>query len=252
MPAEQRAELVHKQLQKQQDLLEAAVHRAAVARQQVVSLGRQVRQLQGQLGTEQASLTAAEEERDCLQEQLRGQQEQLSVGARRWELTERDAACVREQLRQQKWEAAQTEAAWRERYRVLEAQLKDALSAKAALESSWEADAQARMQQWAQAQQWRAMAILAEMQLSQAGLQIARLQGQLDRATVAASRSRAASMVQQSRAAAPEAVAWQPPPPRGLPPQPLPASSGVPLPPPSAPPGQLQLQIPQAGAALIG
>jgi hypothetical protein len=191
--AEQRADLVHGQLQKQHDLLEAAVHARRVA--------------------------------------------------------EGEAGLLREQQQQQGLAAAEAESGWQQQ---LKQQLQDALSEKAALASSLEVEAQARMQQWAQAQQWRAAATMADADIGQAGLQIVRLRGQLGGAALAAYGSMATSVVQQSRAAAPEAVAWQPSPPWGLPPQPLPTSSSVPPPPPSSPPVQRQLQSPQAGAALTG
>jgi hypothetical protein len=101
MPAEQRAELVHRQLQKQQELLEAAVHRATVAKLEVARLNKKVVQLQGELNA-----------------------------------SEGEAGRLRAQLRQQEVAAAKAEAAWRKRFKLKEAQLEDALSAQAALGAS--------------------------------------------------------------------------------------------------------------------
>jgi hypothetical protein len=67
LPAEQRVELVHRQLQKQQELLEAAVHRASVAKLEVARLNKKVTQLQGELN-------ASRGEAGRLREQLRQQE----------------------------------------------------------------------------------------------------------------------------------------------------------------------------------
>jgi hypothetical protein len=184
-----------------------------------------------------------------MQTQLLMQHSGLKAAALRLSEAEEEAWLLQEQLRQQVLDAAEAAGVWQRREHQLMQQLQDALSEKAALASSLEAEAQARAQQWVQAQHWQ---LAAEAQLSQAGQQIARLRGQLDGAAV----TTPGSMVQRSRAAAARAAAWPPPPPPYPPPLP---SSGQPPPPPPYPPPppattpvQQQLHSPQSGAGPSG